>query len=99
METHKNPEIAVVRSLVYVLDYYDKNPNADIEEILKNLSKELSSMNVKKDSKIIAIASANEALKIKKICKGLNNKQIVGGFVSRLPKFLKNIKKEQEIVK
>ncbi len=88
METHKNIEVTAVRSLTYALNYYDKNPRADSEEIIKNLSKELGFINADGDLKIIGIAAANEGLKLKMKNKKINNKQIIQKIVNKLPEFL-----------
>ena len=62
MEIDNEVKIAMVTAASQALDYQAKNPNADSEEIIRYIMKELR---VKGDEKVGAIVGASRALKEK----------------------------------
>ncbi len=62
----KNSEIAMVSAASYALDYQDKNPRAEVDEIIQKVVENLDALGTKIDLKIFGIAAASEALKLKK---------------------------------
>lgn len=87
----KNSEIAMINAANYALEYQDKNPGADIEEIIKKVIENLDALETKRNLKIFGIAAANEALKLKKENKHKTNRQILQMFVNNIKKFAVNV--------
>lgn len=87
----KNSEIVMVNAASYALDYQDKNPVADVEEIIQKVIENLDALGTKIDFKIFGIAAANEALKLKKENKHKTNKQILQMFVNDSKSFAERI--------
>ncbi|MEK6817177.1 MAG: hypothetical protein AABX80_00070, partial [Nanoarchaeota archaeon] len=77
----KNSEIAMVNAASYALEYQDKNPGADVEEIIKRVIQNLDSLRTEKNIKVFGIAAASEILKVKKENKHKTNKQILQMFI------------------
>jgi len=96
MKIIKNPEVAAVYSLNFILNYYDNHPSANDEEILKELHDALESADINGELRIIGIASANKVLAIKRKNKRTSNKQIIQNFISEFPSFLQTIQLEEE---
>ena len=84
-------EVAMVNAASYALSYKDKNPYADVEEIIKNVVINMDSISIKKNFKIFGIAAANEILKLKKQHKDKTNKQILQIFVNNVSEFLNRL--------
>lgn len=57
---YEKEKIAMVTAAAMALDYVEKNPRADSDEIMQFIMKE---MRVKGDEKVCAIVGANKALK------------------------------------
>ena len=87
----KNSEIAMVNAASYALEYQDKNPGADIEEIIRKVMSNLDVLRTDKNLKIFGIAAASEALKLKKENKNKTNKQILQMFVSNTKSFVEKV--------
>lgn len=81
----KDAEIAIVNAVTEALQFMDKNPNVDSEEIIKRV---MSATEAKSEAKISAIASVNNAIKLKRADNTLTNKQIAQQSVSDYQKFL-----------
>ena len=87
----KYSEIAMINSASYALEYQDKNPGADIEEIIRRVMENLDALRTNKNIKIFGMAAASEALKLKKENKNKTNKQILQMFVNNSKGFLEKI--------
>ncbi len=87
----KNSEIAMVSAASYALDYQDKNPEADAEEIIQKVIENLDKVGIKKNLKIFGIAAASESLKLKKENKHKTNKQILQMFVNSSKSFVEKV--------
>ena len=48
----KNSEIAMINAASYALEYRDKNPEADIEEIIRRVMENLDALRTNKNIKI-----------------------------------------------
>jgi len=92
----KNSEIAMVNAASYALEYQDKNPGADIEEIIRKVMGNLDVLKTKNNLKIFGMAAASEALKLKKENKHKTNKQILQMFVSNTKSFLEKVNEGME---
>jgi len=92
----KNSEIAIVSAASYALDYQDKNPGVDVDEIIQKVIENLDVLETKIDLKILGIAAANEALKLKKENKHKTNKQILQIFVNDSKKFIEKVNEGME---
>ena len=87
----KHSEIAMVNAASYALEYQDKNPGADIEEIIRKVIENLDDLRTEKNIKVFGIAAASEILKLKKENKHKTNKQILQMFVNNSKSFLEKI--------
>ena len=87
----KNSEIAMINAASYALEYQDKNPEADIEEIIRRVMNNLDVLGTKNNLKIFGMAAASEALKLKKENKNKTNKQILQMFVSNTKSFVEKV--------
>lgn len=85
-------EVAMINAASYALDYRDKNPYVDVEEIIKKVIVNLDSVMIKRDLKVFGIAAANEILKLRKQHKGKTNKQILQIFANNISEFLERLK-------
>ena len=92
----KNSEIAMINSASYALEYQDKNPEADIEEIIRGVMNNLDVLGTKNNLKIFGMAAASEALKLKKENKHKTNKQILQMFVSNTKNFVEKVNQGME---
>ena len=94
----KDAEIAMVNAATFALDYQDKNYNADVDEIIKQFTKEANYYNIKSEVKIYSISAINEILKLKreKANKGKTNKQLMQIFMKRVPEISKTIKEDSD---
>ena len=92
----KNSEIAMINSASYALEYQDKNPGADIEEIIRKVMGNLDVLRTNKNLKIFGIAAASEALKLKKENKNKTNKQILQIFVNSSKSFVEKVNEGME---
>jgi len=92
----KNSEIAMINAASYALEYQDKNPEADIEEIIRRVMNNLDALGTKNNLKIFGMAAASEALKLKKENKHKTNKQILQMFVNKSKNFLEGINEGME---
>ena len=92
----KNSEIAMINAASYALEYQDKNPEADIEEIIRRVMNNLDALGTKNNLKIFGMAAASEALKLKKENKHKTNKQILQMFVSNTKSFLEKVNEGME---
>jgi anaerobic ribonucleoside-triphosphate reductase len=92
----KDVEVAMVHAANYALEAQERNPGADVEQIIKHFLKD-SSYDVKSELKIYSIAAVNEILKLKqnKANKGKNNKQLIQMFVKNVPEISRRIKEEE----
>ena len=54
----KNSEIAMINAASYALEYQDKNPGADIEEIIRKVMGNLDVLRTNKNLKIFGIAAS-----------------------------------------
>jgi len=91
----KDSEVAMVNAAVYALEYQDKHPSADIEEIIRNVIRNLDVLRTKKELKILGVAASNEILKIKKENKGKSHKQLLQIFVNNTGEFLARVNSEE----
>ena len=87
----KDSEIAMVNAASYALEYQDKNPGAEIEEIIRRVINNLDALRTEKNLKVFGIAAASEILKLKKENKNKTNKQILQMFVNNTKSFLERI--------
>ena len=87
----KNSEIAMVSAASYALEYQDKNPGAEIEEIIRGVMNNLDALKTKNNIKVFGMAAASEALKLKKENKNKTNKQILQMFVSNTKSFVEKV--------
>ena len=87
----KNSEIAMINAASYALEYRDKNPEADIEEIIRRVMENLDALRTNKNIKIFGMAAASEALKLKKENKNKTNKQILQIFVNSSKSFVEKV--------
>ena len=87
----KYSEIAMINSASYALEYQDKNPGADIEEIIRRVMENLDALRTIKNIKIFGMAAASEALKLKKENKHKTNKQILQMFVNTSKSFVEKV--------
>lgn len=87
----KHSEIAMVNAASYALEYQDKNPRAEIEEIIQRVIQNLDTLRTEKNIKVFGIAAASEILKLKKENKHKTNKQILQMFVNNSKGFLDKI--------
>ena len=87
----KNSEIAMVSAASYALEYQDKNPRAEIEEIIRGVMNNLDALKTKNNIKVFGMAAASEALKLKKENKNKTNKQILQMFVSNTKSFVEKV--------
>ena len=92
----KHSEIAMVNAASYALEYQDKNPGADAEEIIQRVIENIDNLGIKKDIKIFWIAAASEILKLKKENKHKTNKQILQMFVNDSKGFLERMNEGQD---
>ena len=92
----KHSEIAMVNAASYALEYQDKNPGAEIEEIIRRVIQNLDALRTEKNLKIFGIAAASEALKLRKENKDKTNKQILQMFVNNTKGFVEKINEGQE---
>ena len=92
----KHSEIAMINSASYALEYQDKNPGAEIEEIIRRVIQNLDALRTEKNLKIFGIAAASEALKLRKENKDKTNKQILQMFVNNTKGFLERINEGME---
>ena len=92
----KNSEIAMINAASYALEYQDKNPEADIEEIIRRVMNNLDVLGTKNNLKIFGMAAASEALKLKKENKHKTNKQILQMFVSNTKNFVEKVNQGME---
>ena len=81
----KEAEIAIVGAVTRALQLLEKNPEMFSEEIIQEV---MSSVQAQPDAKIYAIASVNNAIKLKRHDLSLGNKQIVQQSVSDYRKFI-----------
>lgn len=92
----KNSEIAMVNAASYALEYQDKNPEADIEEIIRRVIQNLDALRTEKSLKVFGIAAASEILKLKKENKHKTNKQILQMFVNNTKSFVEKVNEGME---
>ena len=92
----KNSEIAMVSAASYALEYQDKNPRAEIEEIIRGVMNNLDVLGTKNNLKIFGMAAASEALKLKKENKHKTNKQILQMFVNNSKSFTEKVSEGME---
>ena len=92
----KNSEIAMINSASYALEYQDKNPGADTEEIIQKVIENLEIIGTKRELKIFGMAAASEALKLKKENKHKTNKQILQMFINNSKSFVEKINEGME---
>jgi len=92
----KNSEIAMVSAASYALEYQDKNPRAEIEEIIRGVMNNLDALKTKNNIKVFGMAAASEALKLKKENKNKTNKQILQMFVNNSKSFTEKVSEGME---
>ena len=92
----KNSEIAMVSAASYALEYQDKNPGAEIEEIIRGVMNNLDALKTKNNIKVFGMAAASEALKLKKENKNKTNKQILQMFVNNSKSFTEKVNEGME---
>ncbi len=92
----KNSEIAMVSAASYALEYQDKNPRAEIEEIIRGVMNNLDALKTKNNIKVFGMAAASEALKLKKENKNKTNKQILQMFVNNSKSFTEKVNEGME---
>ena len=92
----KNSEIAMINSASYALEYQDKNPGADTEEIIQKVIENLEMIGTKRELKIFGMAAASEALKLKKENKHKTNKQILQMFINNSKSFVEKVNQGME---
>jgi len=92
----KNSEIAMVSAASYALEYQDKNPGAEIEEIIRGVMNNLDALKTKNNIKVFGMAAASEALKLKKENKNKTNKQILQIFVNSSKSFVEKVNEGME---
>jgi len=92
----KNSEIAMINSASYALEYQDKNPGAEIEEIIRGVMNNLDALKTKNNIKVFGMAAASEALKLKKENKNKTNKQILQMFVNNSKSFTEKVSEGME---
>lgn len=92
----KNKEIAMVHAADYALEYLNKKPEADAEEIIKNFLKNFESLDVKKNGEIYSVAAISEILKLKRANKGKLKKQLMQMLVNRIPLITERIEEDSE---
>ena len=92
----KNSEIAMVSAASYALEYQDKNPRAEIEEIIRGVMNNLDALKTKNNIKVFGMAAASEALKLKKKNKNKTNKQILQMFVNNSKSFTEKVNEGME---
>ena len=92
----KNSEIAMISSASYALEYQDKNPGADTEEIIQKVIENLEMIGTKRELKIFGIAAASEALKLKKENAHKTNKQILQMFINNSKSFVEKVNQGME---
>ncbi len=86
----KEVEIAMVHAADYALDYLEKNQGAIPDEIISSLIKS-NKIKAKPEDKVLAIASVDEIIKLKKQNKHKTKKQLLQMFVNNKDEFLRRI--------
>lgn len=81
----KDAEIAIVGAVSKALQLMNKNPNISSEEVIQEV---MSSLDAKSSAKIYAIASVNNAIKLKRHDTSMTDRQITQQAVSDYKKFL-----------
>lgn len=81
----KDAEIAIVGAVSKALQLINKNPNISSEEVIQEV---MSSIDAKANAKIYAIASVNNAIKLKRHDSSMTDRQITQQAVSDYKKFL-----------
>ena len=92
----KHSEIAMVNAASYALKYQDKNPGADIEEIIQKVIENLDNLGTERSVKVFGIAAASEILKLKKENKHKTNKQILQMFINNSKGFVDKVNEGME---
>lgn len=94
----KDAEIAMVNAATFALDYQDKKYNAELEEIIKQFTKEPNYFNMKNGLQIYSVAAINEIIKMKrdKSNKTKTNKQLLQAFMKLVPEISRKIKEDSE---
>lgn len=87
----KYSEIAMINAASYALNYQDKNPTADTDEIIQKVIENLDVFDAKKELKILGIAAASEILKLKKENKHKTDKQLLQMFINNSKSFVEKV--------
>ncbi|MEM4152805.1 MAG: hypothetical protein QXK80_01660 [Candidatus Pacearchaeota archaeon] len=85
-----NEKLSMIIAINKALDYKRINSNAEIEEILRHVMKEI---NFKGNAKIAAIAAATEAIKYKEKNPQAKDKEILQAILNRSDEILNSIEK------
>jgi len=81
----KDAEIAIVSAVSKALQLINQNPTISPEEVIQEV---MSSVDARSAAKIPAIASVNNAIKLKRYDKTMTDRQITQQAVSDYKKFL-----------
>ena len=91
MGEQKEVKISMIASASSALKYQSKKPNADIEEVMKFVMKDIKS---KGDKKIAGIAAANHVLKYKQRKPRATEKEIMQDLANNTKNLLTSIQDE-----
>jgi len=93
----KDAEIAMVHAATYALEYQDKKPGADVEEIIKQFTRDFN-YEIKPETKVYSIAAINAILKIKRLKenKEKSNRQLIQVFMKSIPELQRGISEEED---
>jgi len=91
----KDSEIVMVNAALFALEYQEKHPYADTEEIIREVINNLNTLRAEKELKRLGIAASNEILKIKKQNKFKNNKQLLQSFINSSNEFLARVNSDE----
>ena len=91
MEQETN--VAVIVGATKTLKYKKENPNAEIEQVINHILREVSG---KKDIKISAVAGASKAFEIKEKNPNMSDKEIIQRVMGEIEILLKNFVFEKD---
>jgi len=83
------PEIVMVNAASKALEYLDKRPRAENEEIMKHVIISLGS-DLKQNLRILGVAAANEILKMKRISPNAPHKELLQKLTNNIQKIIEN---------
>lgn len=86
-------KLSMIKAITYAIAYKNSNPNANTEEILQHVMKEIKT---NRNAKIAAIVAASRALTFKEKNPAAKDKEILQAILNQFDEILESIKKEKE---